>query len=92
MRHQPSLHVCHALRCSMPVEPRLMMCKRHWEMVPKTLQQAVWEHYRQGQERDKQPSIQYLLAQRAALRYVATAEQLEIPVWLSERMDARLSR
>jgi hypothetical protein len=36
-------------------------------MVPRKIQHAVWRYYRPGQETDKKPSAEYLLAQRAAV-------------------------
>ncbi len=60
-------HTCHAHACEVPVPPRMLMCLRHWRMVPKKLQSAVWATYREGQEIDKDPSDAYMLAQRAAV-------------------------
>jgi hypothetical protein len=67
-------HYCHARRCQVVVEPRLLMCPRHWRMVPRPLQAAVWQHYRAGQERDKLPSDAY---RAAALAAVAAVEAIE---------------
>lgn len=61
------VHLCHAHGCREAINPRLLMCLRHWKMVPPELQKAVWKHYRAGQEIDKQPSPDYLLAQRSAV-------------------------
>lgn len=51
----------------MPVAPRLLMCPAHWRQVPRSLQAAVWRHYRPGQEIDKQPTPEYRAAARAAI-------------------------
>ena len=67
-------HTCHAKGCNVEVAPKLLMCIRHWRMVPKTLQAAIWRHYRPGQEIDKQPSEAYLVTQRAAVAAVAAKE------------------
>lgn len=48
-------------------------CKKHWFMVPKIIRDRVWKHYRPGQENDKQPNAEYLVAARQAV--VAVAEQ-----------------
>ncbi len=67
-------HNCHAIGCETPVSPRLLMCLRHWRMVPKHLQEDVWRHYRPGQEVTKNPTARYCLAQVRAVNAVALAE------------------
>jgi hypothetical protein len=69
-----SVHRCHADGCSRPVPPELLMCLRHWRLVPGPLQKAVWRTYRRGQEVDKNPSTEYLDAARNAINAVAAAE------------------
>lgn len=69
-----SNHTCHALNCSVPVPPNRLMCLRHWRMVPRTYQAAVWATYRPGQEIDKLPSPEYLHAADAAIAAVAQRE------------------
>lgn len=68
-------HICHATGCSTPVPPRMLMCLKHWRMVPRSLQDRVWATYRVGQEIDKQPSAEYLEVQKAAVDWVETAER-----------------
>lgn len=67
-------HTCHARGCDEPVPPRLLMCRAHWRMVPKRLKDAVWQHYRRGQEVDKRPTVSYLDAAGAAIKAVAAKE------------------
>lgn len=67
-------HRCHAEDCNVEVAPSLLMCPRHWRMVPADLQGAVWRTYRKGQEIDKRPSAEYLAAATAAIRAVALKE------------------
>lgn len=67
-------HRCHARGCTTPVPPRLLMCARHWRMVPKDLQQRVWAHCRPGQEVTKDPTREYLEVAQAAIRAVALKE------------------
>lgn len=43
-------------------------------MVPQRFKDAVWETYRPGQERDKDPSLEYLDAAMAAVNAVAKRE------------------
>lgn len=50
------------------------MCRRHWFMVPKDIQRAVWTHYRAGQCKDKKPSDEYLEAALSAIVYVHKKE------------------
>ncbi len=68
-------HLCHAKGCHARVEPRLLMCPRHWRMVPAKLQADVWRTYRAGQEIDKSPTREYLAAARAAIEAVAAKER-----------------
>jgi hypothetical protein len=35
-------HTCHAEGCEVAVPPKLLMCLKHWRMVPKHLQREVW--------------------------------------------------
>ena len=34
---------CAAMGCEMAVSSDFLMCRRHWQMVPKPLQEAIWE-------------------------------------------------
>jgi hypothetical protein len=52
----------------------MLMCYKHWRMVPKALQQRVWATYRPGQEVTKDPSPEYLVAALAAVDAVADKE------------------
>lgn len=67
-------HHCHAYDCHTPVDPKLLMCRKHWRMVPRKLQLLVWSTYRPGQEIDKEPTEAYLLVQRAAVWTVFVKE------------------
>ena len=69
-------HTCHATGCATPVTPAMWGCRRHWFMVPKPLRDAIWRHYRAGQESDWQPSVAYLNAAKAAVEAVAKREGL----------------
>lgn len=72
-------HVCHAKGCSVPVPPKLLMCRKHWRLVPRALQRQVWAHYRAGQEIDKRPTMEYLDVADEAIRAVAKKEGLLKP-------------
>lgn len=67
-------HHCHAVGCMVLVSPRLLMCLKHWNMVPRLQQARVWASYRRGQEVTKDPSPEYLEAMRAAIATVASRE------------------
>lgn len=69
-----TIHVCHATGCETPVPPVMLMCRKHWYMVPAKLQRAVWDHYRHGQEIRKDPSPEYLVAMRNAIEAVERKE------------------
>lgn len=68
-------HTCHARGCETAVPPKMLMCLKHWRMVPQELQKAVWAHYRAGQEKDKKPSAEYLDAANKAIAAVAWKEE-----------------
>jgi hypothetical protein len=67
-------HTCHVPNCTTPVEPKYLMCSKHWAMVPANLQTQVQQLYRPGQEVDKRPSPGYLNAARAAIAAVQRQE------------------
>jgi hypothetical protein len=69
-----SKHLCHAQDCTRPVPPKMFMCRTHWFMVPKPMQDRIWRHYVPGQERRKDPTLEYLAAAMEAIRYVAELE------------------
>lgn len=68
-------HLCHAKGCKTPVPPKMLMCLKHWRMVPRHLQRQVWAHYRPGQEVDKRPTREYLQVMDAAIDAVAQKEE-----------------
>jgi hypothetical protein len=69
-------HLCHARGCAKKVPPKLLMCLRHWRLVPPAIRRLVWKHYRPGQEIDKRPSREYLEVMRQAIQAVAEQEGL----------------
>lgn len=71
----PRNHYCHAWQCITPVPRRMFMCRVHWYMVPKSLRDQIWKHYREGQEED--PILvteKYLKVTRKAIQKVAKQE------------------
>ncbi len=74
-------HHCHVNGCQVPVPPKLLMCRRHWKLVPRRLQRAVWVHFNPAQcgpdvEARPLPTKKWHEAADAALRYV---EKIEAP-------------
>lgn len=73
--HQlPSRHRCHAKGCLVPVARHMLMCRRHWYMVPKLIRDRVWATYREGQCDDMRPSEAWHEAADAAIAAVAAKE------------------
>lgn len=67
-------HECHAHDCKREIPPRLLMCGRHWRLVPPAVRELVWSVYRKGQEITKDPTTAYLAAHHLAIAHVARAE------------------
>jgi hypothetical protein len=67
-------HRCHAPNCTVPVHPKMHMCKKHWYMLPRALRAEIWRTYRPGQERDKMPSAEYMEAVRKTTAFIAASE------------------
>lgn len=70
-------HHCHAAACKRSVPPEMLMCYRHWKMVPRALQLAVWRTYRDGQCEDLDISHSYAEAAKAAVMAVAVKEGVD---------------
>ena len=68
-------HSCHARQCDVSVPPKMLMCRKHWRMVPAPLKRAVWREYVPGQEIRKNPTDAYLEVSRAAIVAVYEKEQ-----------------
>lgn len=68
------VHRCYAHGCQQHVPPRLFMCKRHWQQLPKELRDTLWRAYVPGQEVSGCPSEDYIAAARAAIAYVHDLE------------------
>jgi hypothetical protein len=72
---EPLGHHCHAKGCLVETKPELLMCLKHWRMVPKSIQDRVWAHYRRGQCDDKNPSAEWHKAADDAIAVVFKKEQ-----------------
>ncbi len=64
------------MRCGQTVAPAILMCKKHWYMVPRDIRMRVLRSYRPGQEREgwEGTSAEYQEAVKAAIDAVARAE------------------
>lgn len=67
-------HSCHAIGCGVAVQPKLLFCFRHWSLLPRQWRTQVWNTYRPGQEKGKNPSGEYLLVQAVCVALVAVRE------------------
>lgn len=70
----PRPHTCHARCCTEEVPPKLLMCRHHWFMVPRSLRTKVNAGYRPGQCDARNPSREWLKAAKEAIRAVAAKE------------------
>lgn len=70
-------HRCHAIDCTVVVPPRMLLCRRHWAMVPAELRAPVERHYRRGQCDDRRPSAAWVAAAARARAHVARVEGKE---------------
>lgn len=52
----------------------MLMCRRHWSMVPRAIQRRVWATYRPGQCDDREVSRDWLAAADEAISVVAAKE------------------
>lgn len=67
LRSDLRIHYCHVPDRQKIVDPKFLMCSRHWNQVPQKLKQLVYANYRNGQEIDKKPTEEYLRVARLAL-------------------------
>lgn len=73
-KQEREAHRCHAKGCSAKVKPEMLMCFKHWKMVPRKLQLEVYKTYRVGQCDDKQVSRDWFKAADACIDYVYQKE------------------
>lgn len=69
-------HNCAASRCPERVAPSILMCKKHWYMVPRDIRMRVLRSYQPGQEKVgwSATTAEYQDAVRAAIEAVAIKE------------------
>src|SRR5690348_14114849 len=77
-------HRCPIANCTVMVKPGIFMCARHWRMVPKPLQAAVYESFRatgNGLSANHREAVRVVLAsegRRAAVQLPAGTKALTI--------------
>jgi hypothetical protein len=81
-------HTCHALNCQRRCRPEYLMCLAHWRMVPRSLQNEVYRHYREGQCEDMGFSRAWHYAAYRAINAVALREG----ILTCEQANARIAR
>lgn len=67
-------HTCHAAACEIGVPPEMLMCRRHWFMLPRVLRSRIWATYRDGQCDDWTITHAYANAARDAVMFVGRKE------------------
>jgi hypothetical protein len=70
-------HHCHANDCPTPTNPKLLMCPKHWRLVPRPMQDRVWATFRarcSAPGADPGSWADYYEAAANAVEYVAQIE------------------
>lgn len=57
---QTRAHECHWPGCKEQVPPAKWGCRKHWFALPINLRNKIWAAFRPGQEKDMNPSQEYL--------------------------------
>jgi hypothetical protein len=87
-KNSKNAHTCHAKGCDRAIAAKFLMCGRHWAMVPPKLQIAVYREYRPGQEIEKNPTHEYLVAMWRAIFAVAQKEGKPLSIFEEDRQRA----
>ena len=43
-------HTCQVDGCEVPIPKTWVMCRRHWQMLPRPMRKSVWSSYLVGEE------------------------------------------
>lgn len=68
------MHPCRATDCKQLVHDRLLMCRRHWYLVPQELRYEIWRTYKPDEWDDQNLLREYRLAVVRAIETVAIQE------------------
>lgn len=63
-------HHCHWPGCPEQVPPAKWGCAAHWFKLPKPLRARIWRTFDPGQEVNGTPSVEYVVAARAAQDWI----------------------
>ena len=63
---------CYWSGCGVNVPASMLMCKRHWFMLPKALRDRIWATYVPGQEDRMDQSDEYMEALGLVRAFVAS--------------------
>lgn len=69
-----SKHKCLAKGCEAQLPASRLMCLDHWRLVPREIQDRIWQHYQRGQTL-RTASPEWVSAAKDAVRAVAAAEK-----------------
>jgi hypothetical protein len=67
------MHKCHADGCTTIVPTQMLMCRRHWRIVPPQTQRSVYEGWA-VQRQTSEPVAEYVQARTAAIKAVKRKE------------------
>lgn len=70
-------HTCHWPGCEVVVPPAMWGCKPHWFRLPAHLRRQIWATYRPGQEDDRSPSREYVVAARLVKEWIQTKTEVK---------------
>lgn len=70
-------HICHAKNCNTPTNRSMLMCRKHWKMVPPRMKDEVYRHFNPEQCKPNTflPTKDWLVAARKAINHVAKVEE-----------------
>lgn len=71
--------LCHAEGCDAKVRERDLMCRKHWLMLPLSVQRRLVKHYSVREDRAGRLNDKFLEAYRDAVNIVALKEGREAP-------------
>lgn len=67
---QTRSHHCHWPDCKKQVPPAMWGCYKHWMMLPTKIRRTIFRVFRPGQEKDFNPSEEYLRVAEATQKWI----------------------
>ena len=71
-------HTCPAVGCTKRMPSTMLMCGKHWRLVPVPIQRRIWRSYRKGPTAHT-ATDDYMRAVADAVKAVADAEPKPAP-------------